>query len=291
MKLREYDIDDIIADLRILSYTETIDDTPTTVTVELWPSSANAMAVKIFKSLKGELMADDILEEYADGDWTHTDISDMIKTLHGMAWKQLWLLWVSEYNPLFNVDGKEVRIVETQYGKKTTMEKGTTVETAYDSSTETEYDSNDTNEQLVNGSNTTQHGLAVTHTEPTVTDKVATFDLPTTIVSSERDATQHSDTNSGTDTVTINNGKSKLTRDGKDTISRDGKDTVTYDGTDTDTLSGKDTVTDTFVRGGNIGTTMTTQLLRDGESFWSAFNFFNAYFADIAGDLTIPIYE
>lgn len=275
MKLREYNIDDIIADLRILTYTETIDDTPTTVTVELWPSSANSMAVKIFKSLKGELMADDIMEEYKDGDWTHTDISNMIKTLHGMAWKQLWLLWVSEYNPLFNVDGKEVRIVETQYGKKTTMEKGTTIET--------EYDSNDTNEQITNGTNTTQHGLAVTHTEPTVTDKVATFDSAPTVVSSERDATQHSDTNSGTDTVTINNGKMKLTRDGKDTVS--------YDGTDTDTLSGKDTVTDTFVRGGNIGTTMTTQLLRDGESFWSAFNFFNAYFADIAGDLTLPIYE
>jgi len=275
MKLREYNIDDIIADLRILTYTETIDDTPTTVSVELWPSSANSMAVKIFKSLKGELMADDILEEYRGGDWTHTDISDMIKTLHGMAWKQLWLLWVSEYNPLFNVDGKEVRIVETQYGKKTTMEKGTTIET--------EYDSNDTNEQITNGTNTTQHGLAVTHTEPTVTDKVATFDSAPTVVSSERDATQHSDTNSGTDTVTINNGKMKLTRDGKDTVS--------YDGTDTDTLSGKDTVTDTFVRGGNIGTTMTTQLLRDGESFWSAFNFFNAYFADIAGDLTLPIYE
>lgn len=275
MKLREYNIDDIIADLRILSYTETIDNTPTTVTVELWPSSANSMAVKIFKSLKGELMADDILEEYQDGDWTHTDISDMIKTLHGMAWKQLWLLWVSEYNPLFNVDGKEVRIVETQYGKKTTMEKGTTIET--------EYDSNDTNEQVVNGSNTTQHGLAVTHTEPTVTGKVAAFDSANTVVSSESDATQHSDTNSGTDTVTINNGKMKLTRDGKDTVS--------YDGTDTDTLSGKDTVTDTFTRGGNIGTTMTTQLLRDGESFWSAFNFFNVYFADIAGDLTLPIYE
>jgi len=307
MKLREYQTKPILNELRIFSYQTKVNEQETTVNVELFPASMLDIANKIFLQKQGDLRVDDIMNDYQDGEVTAVDIADIIKTTHVQKWKHWLEMWTIEYNPIWNVDGTETHTIITQYGKVTTQEKDTQVETEYNSELETEYDSsskttynsNDTVEQLTDGKYNTTHGHVVTITEPTTTNQVSAFDSVAYVNQSQTSATQHSDTNSGTDQIAISDGKKKtdrggydeLSRDGKDTNSHTGKDTIKNTGVDTDRNSGTDTVTDTLVRGGNIGTTMTQQLLTAEQNFWDQYSFFDMWFSDIAEELTLSIYE
>ncbi len=73
--------------------------------------------------------------------------------------------------------------------------------------------------------------------------------------------------------------------------SNSGKIKSELSGNDTDTLSGKDEVTDILVRGGNIGVTMTQQLLSAEKDFWAHMDFFSMWFKDIANQLALPMWE
>lgn len=307
MKLKEYQTKPILNELRIFSYQTKVNGQETTVNVELFPASMLDIANKIFLQKQGDLKADEIMEDYKDGTYTAQAVADVIKNFHVQKWKHWLEMWTIEYNPIWNVDGTETHTIVTQYGKVTTQEKDTQVETEYNSELETEYDSsskttynsNDTVEQLTDGKYNTTHGHVVTITEPTTTNQVSAFDSVTFVNQSQTSATQHSDTNSGTDQIAISDGKKKtdrggydeISRDGKDTNSHTGKDTIKNTGVDTDRNSGTDTVTDTMVRGGNIGTTMTQQLLTAEQNFWDQYSFFDMWFSDIAEELTLPIYE
>lgn len=74
-------------------------------------------------------------------------------------------------------------------------------------------------------------------------------------------------------------------------IFNNGKSETSSTGYDEDTHSGDDKTVDEYRRTGNIGVTMSTQLLRDGENFWSKFNFYDVFFKDINKELTIGIWE
>lgn len=307
MKLREYQTKPILNELRTFNYQTKVDGEEVTVNVELFPASMLDIANKIFLQKQGDLKADEIMEDYKDGTYTAQAVADVIKKFHVQKWKHWLEMWKAEYNPIWNVDGTETHTIVTQYGKVTTQEKGTQVETeynseletAYNSSSKTTYNSNDTVEQLTDGKYDTTHGHVVEITEPQTDNAVAAFDSVTPVPHSETILTQHSDTNSGTDRIAISDGKKKtdrggydeISRDGKDTNSHTGKDTIKNTGSDTDRNSGTDTVTDTLVRGGNIGTTMTQQLLTAEQSFWSQYSFFDMWFSDIAEELTLSIYE
>lgn len=307
MKLNEYDTKSILGYLRTFTYETEVSGQSTTVNVELFPASMLDIANKIFLQKQGDLKADDIMEDYKDGTYTAQAVADVIKSFHVQKWKHWLEMWKADYNPIWNVDGTETRTVTTQYGKVTTMTKNTTDTTTYnselkieyDSKNKTTYNSNETAEQLADGKYNTTHGHVVTVTEPTTTNQVAAFDSATFVDQSQTSATQHSDTNSGTDMIAISDGKKKtdrggydeLAKSGKDTNSHSGNDTLARSGNDTDTLSGTDTTTETTVRGGNIGVTMTQQLLTAEQSFWSQFSFFDMWFNDIAEELTLSIYE
>lgn len=307
MKLKEFDTKSILGYLREFSYETEVSGQSTTVNVELFPASMLDIANKIFLQKQGELKADEIMEDYKDGTYTAQAVADVIKKFHVQKWKHWLEMWTIEYNPIWNVDGTETHTIVTQYGKVTTMEKGSKIETEYNSELETEYDSsskttynsNDTVEQLTDGKYNTTHGHVITQTEPQTDNAIAAFDTVTPVPYSETILTQHSDTNSGTDQIAISDGKKKtdrggydeISRDGKDTNSHTGKDTITNSGVDTDRNQGTDTVTDTLVRGGNIGTTMTQQLLTAEQNFWDQYSFFDMWFSDIAEELTLPIYE
>lgn len=307
MKLREYQTKPILNELRNFSYQTKVNGQETTVNVELFPASMLDIANKIFLQKQGDLRADDIMNDYQDGEVTAANIADIIKTTHIQKWKHWLEMWKAEYNPIWNVDGTETKTIVTQYGKVTTMAKNTTDTTTYnselkmeyDSTNKTTYNSNETAEQLTDGKYNTTHGHVVTITEPTTTNQVSAFDSVTYVNQSQTSATQHSDTNSGTDQIAISDGKKKTDRGGYDELARDGKDTNTHSGTDslartgsdTDTLSGTDSTTETTTRGGNIGVTMTQQLLTAEQSFWSQYSFFDMWFSDIAEELTLSIYD
>ena len=307
MKLREFQTAPILNELRTFNYQTKVEGEEVTVNVELFPASMLGIANKIFLQKQGDLRADDIMNDYQDGEVTAANIADIIKNTHVQKWKHWLEMWKAEYNPIWNVDGTETRTIVTQYGKVTTMAKNTTDTTTYNSELEMEYNSknkttynsNETAEQLTDGKYNTTHGHIITKTEPQTDNAIAAFDSVTPVPHSETILTQHSDTNSGTDQIAISDGKKKTDRGGYDEQARDGKDTNTHSGTDslartgsdTDTLSGTDSTTETTTRGGNIGLAMTQQLLTAEQSFWSQFSFFDMWFSDIAEELTLSIYD
>lgn len=307
MRLREFQTAPILNELRTFNYQTKVEGEEVTVNVELFPASMLGIANAIFLQKQGDLRADEIMAEYLEGKVTAADIAGIIKTTHVQKWKHWLEMWKAEYNPIWNVDGTETKTIVTQYGKITTMAKNTTdtttynseLEMEYDSTNKTTYNSNETAEQLTDGKYNTTHGHIITQTEPQTDNAVAAFDSITPVPHSETILTQHSDTNSGTDQIAISDGKKKTDRGGYDELARDGKDTNTHSGTDslartgsdTDTLSGTDSTTETTTRGGNIGVTMTQQLLTAEQSFWSQYSFFDMWYSDIAEELTLSIYE
>lgn len=100
------------------------------------------------------------------------------------------------------------------------------------------------------------------------------------------------DTLSGTDQTAISKGKIKDTEGGSDSVTNTyGDVTTTNKGENLEANTGADVVTDKLVRGGNIGVTMTQQLLTAENDFWSQFDFFEKWFKDIAKEMTLPFYE
>ena len=257
--LNNYDIESLLSVLRTFTYTTEIDGETVTVNAEVFTASQIPIATKIFLQEYGTRVADDIMADYKAGTVSAAALGDIIKTLCVQRWKHFLEMWKVNYNPIWNVDGTETRTIETEYGKVTTMSKDTTL----------------TDEQITNATGEVTYGKITTRTNPTTTGKVAAFDSQTFVNASETSMTNTIDTDSGKDET-------------KNSI---GKVEHVHSGEDTDTLSGKDTVTDTLTRGGNIGVTMTQQLLTAEDSFWSQYSFFKRYFNDIAEVISLPIYE
>ena len=256
--LKDYDIESILDLLRTFTYTTEVSGETVTVNVELFTHAQNKMATLMFLQRFGDRVADNVMKQYEDEEVSATNISDIIKVMCVQKWKHWLECWKAEYNPIWNVDGTEKHIITTQYGKITTMAKNSKL----------------TDEQKTDGKNNTTHGLVTTITEPTTTGSVAAFDSADVVTASQTSATQHSNTDSGTTNIALSMGKVEHSSSGSDT----------------DTLSGTDIVTDTLVRGGNIGVTMTQQLLTAENNFWSEFSFFEQWFSDIADEISLPIW-
>lgn len=248
MKLREINLQSLLHKLKSFSYVDRVNDTDVTVNVELWPDTDDTAMYLLFKQQVGNLVADDILADYVREDITVDELASAIKKVAKEKWVHYLKMWQAQYNALWNVDGTEVRVIETEYGKVLEMEK----------------DSNVTNEQLVDGTSITEQ-----LTDAVSTDYVAPYD------SNTFNPTSKNETNAGKLKGTSNAGKTKSTTGGKDT----------------NTESGTDTVTDTFTRGGNIGTVSTVKLITEELSLWASFNFYDFYFKSIADVISIPVWE
>lgn len=170
-----------------------------------------------------------------------------------------------------------------------------------------------TDEQKTDGKNNITHGMKTDHTHPTTTNLVAAFDQNTYVGHDQSSATQNYDQESGTTNTAISLGKieHKSEQEGKDEQDLNagtmehknvasGKDEQDLNagkvehakaGEDEVANNGKDVVTDVYERHGNIGVTMTQQLLTAEKNFWEYFNFFDMFFQSISDELTIPIYE
>lgn len=278
MRLNEFDTESILDGLRTFSYTTIEDGESVTKNVTLFSQEQLPIANKLFLQSQGKLRADDIMFDYKNGDITASDLSAMILVVIKSQLVQLWKEWEADYNPLWNVDGVEKRTIKTEFGKVVEHEKDTKL------TDEQKVNGSLVDEQKTDGKDNLTHGLQQSITEPTQTHNVATFDSESYVNDTQDSATTHSVTNSGSDNRAISMGKIEHT-------SNMGKIEHSNSGKDTDTDSGEENVTDIYERHGNIGVTMSTQLLRDGQNFWSNFNFFDQYFSLIAEQITIPIYE
>lgn len=292
--LNKYDIESLLGVLRTFTYTTEVNGESVTVNAEVFTAGQIPIATKIFLQEYGTRVADDIMKDYKDGTITAAALGDIIKTLCVQRWKHFLEMWKVNYNPIWNVDGVEQHVIETEYGKILTMEKGTTItnEQKVDGETETTHGLTTTDEQKTNGTIETAYGKTSTTTNPTSTGSVAAFDSADFVGASQSSATNTIVTDSNRDTVTNNMGKVEHKNSGTDTVTTSiGKIEQASDGEDVNTESGTDTVTDTLTRHGNIGVTMTQQLLTAEDSFWSQYSFFKRYFNDIAEVISLPIYE
>lgn len=252
-KLKDFDIRDILTALRQFSYTKIEDGETVTINVDIFPNSLADMVTVGFESEFGSLMADPLyMSGYKSGALTSAHLAAMIKERNKQRWKYMLEVQFAEFNPLWNVDGTEKRITETEYGKKTTYHKGST------STTEQLEAASTTSEQTVDGSQTVEHSVS-----------------PEDSQTYNPEAKDHSTENSGTTVVTSDAGKIKTSLTGED-----------YD-----KEGDSDKVTDTFVRGGNIGVTKSTELLTDTVEWAKHFDFFHEWYHSIAEILCIPIYE
>ena len=292
--LNKYDIESLLGVLRTFTYTTEVEGETVTVNAEVFTAGQIPIATKIFLQEYGTRVADDIMTDYKQGTITAAALGDIIKTLCVQRWKHFLEMWKVNYNPIWNVDGVEQHVIETEYGKILTMEKGTTItnEQKVNGETETTHGLTTTDEQKTNGTIETAYGKTSTTTNPTSTGSVAAFDSTDFVGASQSSATNTIVTDSNRDTVTNNMGKVEHKNSGKDTVTTSiGKIEQASDGEDVNTESGTDTVTDTLTRHGNIGVTMTQQLLTAEDSFWSQYSFFKRYFNDIAEVISLPIYE
>lgn len=330
MRLSKYETAAILDNLRTFTYTTKEDGEDVTKTVTLWPTEKTALVNRFFLQYEGGLKADDIMNDYKRGDVSAADVAEMILMLTKSQLVNLWKIWEADYNPLWNVDGTEVRKTITEFGKVVEREKdtSTTDEQLTDGKNNVTHGHKLTDEQKTDGKNNvthghtltdnqtadgkqnTTHGLKTTITEPTTTDEVSAFDSGSNFENkAQTSATSHNNEESGTTNIALSMGTVQHTEGGTtktelsmgkieheesgttNTVLSIGKIKHTNDGKDTDTESGDETTTETYTRTGNIGVTMSTQLLRDGDNFWSQFNFFEKYFSLIAGPITLPIYD
>lgn len=294
MTVKQYDIAALLSVLRTFTYTTEVDGETVTVNAEVFTESQIPIATKIFLQEYGSRVADDILDDYKKGAVTAAELGDIIKTLCVQRWKHFLEMWKVNYNPIWNVDGIETHTIVTEYGKITRMAKGTTItdEQKVDGESEITYGQKQTDEQKVNGSNTINYGRETTTENPTSTGSVAAFDTVDFVDASQSEQTNTKVTDDGTDTTTTSIGTVEHASSGKDTTTTSiGKVEHAHTGTDTDTQDGSDTTTDTLTRHGNIGVTMTQQLLTAEDDFWSHYSFFTKYFNDIAEVISLPIYE
>lgn len=295
MRLSKYNTEAIISNLRTFSYTTTENGETVTKTVNLFPANKVALVNRFFLQYKGSLKADDIMDAYKDGDVSAADLSEMIMIMIKERLVNLWRIWEADYNPLWNVDGTEKRITKTEFGKVVDHEKDSSItdEQLEDGKNNTTHGHTLTDNQTVDGKQNITHGITTTITEPTATNTVSAFDSGANFENkSQSSATSHTSADTGTTNTALSMGTVMHTEGGTtNTALSMGKVKHAYDGKDTDTESGDETITDTYTRSGNIGVTMSTQLLRDGDNFWSQFSFFEKYFELIAEQLTIPIYD
>lgn len=191
-----------------------------------------------------------------------TDLEYVINSLiliHGVEWDRLYTDYTAEYNPIWNVDGSTTE-TETRDLTKTQTGTGDFTDSGTDTTTRT-------------GTDTT----AYTGTDTdTATESIQGFNSTTYSPESQNIEKIEKGT---ADTVT---------HDTQDSLVHGKKTAETRNYTDTDT----GTITRTETRGGNIGVTMTQQMLEADRAYWTncLSQFYKIVCSDIIGEISYKIY-
>jgi hypothetical protein len=243
------------------------------------------------------------------GTHVQTDIirvSDFLYLKYGIKWDRLYTSYTSEYNPIWNVDGSitetETRDLASDHtGTDTTGSAGTDTEThtgnetVADSGTDTE---THTGTETIADSGTDSESRNGTDRKET-SGSVYGFDSSGAVPS-----------DSGSETVTAGIGTSTTYGKKEDTAkdlndsttygkneesTKNLTDSTTYGRTDTTTHNTKDTdkgtITRQTTRGGNIGVTMTQQMLEADSEYWNKVTslFYHQVITDVVNEITYKI--
>ena len=243
------------------------------------------------------------------GTHVQTDIarvSDFLYLKYGIKWDRLYTSYTSEYNPIWNVAGSitetETRDLAADHtGTDTTgstgtdTQKHTGTETIADSGTDTE---THTGTETVADSGTDSESRSGADRRET-SGSVYGFDssgaVPAdsgseTVTAGIGTSTTYGKTEENTKNLTDSTQYGKTEENTKNLT-----DSTTYGRTDTTTHNTKDTDTGTITRqttrGGNIGVTMTQQLLEADSEYWNKVTslFYHQVITDIVNEITYKI--
>ena len=235
-----------------------------------------------------------------------TRVSDFLYLKYGIKWDRLYTAYTSEYNPIWNVDGSitetETRDLAADHtGTDTTGSTGTDTETH--TGTETVADSGTdmethTGTETVADSGTDSENRSGTDRKET-SGSVYGFDssgaVPAdsgseTVTAGIGTSTTYGKTEENTKNLTDSTQYGKTEENTKNLT-----DSTTYGRTDTTTHNTKDTDTGTIIRetkrGGNIGVTMTQQLLEADSEYWNKVTslFYHQVITDVVNEITYKI--
>lgn len=205
--------------------------------------------------------------------------ASILMLFYGTKWDRLYKSYSAEYNPIWNVDGTETTTVTNNLKRTTT---GTAAIT--DGGTDlTEDESNVKNESSRQSDN---NGSSKNSGSEGKSSNVYGFDSSgATPERSESTTTSYNGSSEGHETETGTN-----TQDGTHSSK------VTYGKTSSGTNNGSEsntgTVTTEITRGGNIGVTMTQQLLEADLNYWNkpVARFYDDVIKDILNEITLKIY-
>lgn len=214
-------------------------------------------------------------------------LADILLLKFGAAWDRLWTDYTADYNPIWNVDGTET-ITETRdlSHAQTEGEKSSRSTTGNDTETRDTVDYSDYNEtNNENGTDTTTHkgtqsgttSESVGHGESIQNNEwaIGGSGSPTTSEvhsGTDTNSGNHSETQNLTDATEYGHGHSidgsnRIEHTGTDTHDTTGSESGTVDRTQNGSESG--TITTEHKRGGNIGVTMTQQMLEADTAYWT----------------------
>ena len=219
-----------------------------------------------------------------------TRISDFLYLKYGIKWDRLYRAYTSEYNPIWNVDGS---ITETETRDLAADHTGTDTTGSTGTDTETH-----TGTETVADSGTDSESRSGTDRKET-SGSVYGFDSSGAVPSDSGSET----VTAGIGTSTTYGKKEDTTKDLTDSTTygkneestKNLTDSTTYGRTDTTTHNTKDTDTGTITRqttrGGNIGVTMTQQLLEADTEYWNKVTslFYQQVITDVVNEITYKI--
>lgn len=205
--------------------------------------------------------------------------ANILMLFYGTKWDRLYKSYVADYNPIWNVDGTETTTVTNDL-KRTTTGNTSTTDSGSDLTEDTSNVKNESSRKLDNSGSST-------NSESDGKDS-SVYGFDSAGASPERSER----------TTTSANGSSESHETESGSNEQDGTSSskVTYGKTSSGTNNGSEsntgTITTEVKRGGNIGVTMTQQLLEADINYWNkpVARFYDIVIKDILNEITLKIY-
>ena len=217
-------------------------------------------------------------------------LASMIYNKFSDNWNRIDLAFSKEYNPIWNKDGTETTTVENS-AKTTTYEKGNqTNKTTKGEQTNTNgYGEGQTTESQGATKTTNAYGEDRT---TTANGERQTKDSGKTTTTENKTAAFNSSTYQDDTQSTETDGGNTVTEKARTDILTEGQREDTYtDGARTDTTNeGANTQTTTYTFGGNIGVTMTQEMLTAEFNMREKYNFFDIIFRNVDSIMSCGYY-
>ena len=221
--------------------------------------------------------------ELTAGTTPREKLSRMIAMKYKTSWEHLYAITKAEYNPIANVESDETFTTTTEHGH-TVQNTGTQGMQHGEHITHTGTEQQSHGETITNtGTSGTVSAVTAANTE----NSIYGFNSSTAVPADSSTAS-----NSGSSTRTDNLSEAHTGNDTRtDNLTEGHSGTDTRNDNLTETHGGTDTVTEHRVREGNIGVTMTQQMLSAEFDFWGMFTFWDTVFKDIDRELTLAVFD